>query len=154
MWMSHNDVIRHRLIRTERHETTEVEPDIGLLPAALGRRDPGGRRLPRARHRPGRPVPSRGRTGTQLVKVVEKLADEGYLIGGDKLKTKPRGYDADHPRIELLRHKSLTAERVWPPEPWVHTPAGLRPDPRLLGRHATAGEVDLRPVGPTTEPAR
>ena len=34
---------------------------------------------------------------------------EGLQIGGDRLKTTPRGYDADHPRIDLLRHKSLIA---------------------------------------------
>ena len=43
-------------------------------------------------------------------------------IGGDRLKTTPRGYDADHPRIELLRHKSLIAGRSLGFEPVIHTP--------------------------------
>ena len=29
-------------------------------------------------------------------------------LGGEKLKTAPRGYDVDHPRIPLLRHKSMS----------------------------------------------
>ena len=37
----------------------------------------------------------------------------------------PRGYDADHPRIELLRHKTLTVRRHYGFEPWIHTPALL-----------------------------
>jgi len=64
-------------------------------------------------------------SGEQLVKIVDELVGNGFMIGGDRLKTRPRGYDADHPRIELLRHKSLTAELQWPPEPWVHTPAAF-----------------------------
>ncbi|MCW2785058.1 MAG: hypothetical protein JWP74_1575, partial [Marmoricola sp.] len=38
------------------------------------------------------------------------------------LKTTPRGYDADHPRIDLLRHKSLTIGRSYGFEPVIHTP--------------------------------
>ena len=34
----------------------------------------------------------------------------------------PRGYDADHPRIELLRHKSLTVTKSYGFEPLIHTP--------------------------------
>ena len=39
----------------------------------------------------------------------------------DRLKTSPRGYDADHPRIELLRHKSLTIGKNYGFEPFIHT---------------------------------
>jgi uncharacterized protein (TIGR02453 family) len=41
----------------------------------------------------------------------------------DSLKTAPRGYPKDHPRIELLRHKGLIAWRQWPPTKWLHTKA-------------------------------
>ena len=37
------------------------------------------------------------------------------------LKTTPRGYDKDHPRIELLRHKSIFAGRQLGFEPVIHT---------------------------------
>ena len=46
----------------------------------------------------------------------------GFEIGGDQLKTTPRGYDKDHPRIALLRHKSLLGMKKYGFEPFVHTP--------------------------------
>jgi len=48
------------------------------------------------------------RTGSALQRILDSLRADGWEVGGDRLKTSPRGYDADHPRIELLRHKSLT----------------------------------------------
>ena len=33
---------------------------------------------------------------------------------GESLRTAPRGYPRDHPRIELLRHKALIAGRRLP----------------------------------------
>jgi len=62
------------------------------------------------------------RTGPGLVRILGKLDKAGYEIGGDKLKTTPRGYAADHPRIDLLRHRSLTVGRTLGFEPVVHTP--------------------------------
>jgi uncharacterized protein (TIGR02453 family) len=47
--------------------------------------------------------------GPQLEKILVRLVDHGFEISGDTLKTSPRGYAADHPRIELLRHKTLFA---------------------------------------------
>ena len=46
-------------------------------------------------------------------------------VGGDMLKTHPRGFDADHPRIALLRHKSLTLGRQHGFGPEIHTPTAL-----------------------------
>jgi Conserved hypothetical protein (DUF2461) len=43
--------------------------------------------------------------------------------GHRSLKSAPRGYRADHPRIALLRHKGLTTWQHWAPEPWLSTPA-------------------------------
>ena len=60
--------------------------------------------------------------GGQLAEVVERLRAEGLEVaGGQALKTAPRGYPADHPRIELLRYKGLICWRHWPVEPWLHT---------------------------------
>ena len=41
------------------------------------------------------------------------------------LKTAPRGYAADHPRIELLRWKGAALVREWEPADWMHTPRVL-----------------------------
>jgi uncharacterized protein (TIGR02453 family) len=62
------------------------------------------------------------RRGKQLEKILAKLTKDGWTVGGDKLKTSPRGYDADHPRIDLLRHKSLTVGKSYGFEPVIHTP--------------------------------
>ena len=62
------------------------------------------------------------RRGKQLEKILAKLTKDGWTVGGDKLKTSPRGYDTDHPRIDLLRHKSLTVGKSYGFEPVIHTP--------------------------------
>jgi uncharacterized protein (TIGR02453 family) len=62
------------------------------------------------------------RTGAELERIIGDLGDRGWTLGGDKLKTSPRGYDADHPRIELLRHRSMTLGRSYGFEPVVHSP--------------------------------
>lgn len=59
--------------------------------------------------------------GAQLKKLLGKLERAGFEIGGDRLKTAPRGFDADHPRIELLRHRSLTVGRSYGFEPIIFT---------------------------------
>ena len=62
------------------------------------------------------------RRGTALERILARLEGAGWDIGGDRLKTSPRGYPADHPRIELLRYRSLTAGRSHGFEPFIHTP--------------------------------
>jgi uncharacterized protein (TIGR02453 family) len=63
------------------------------------------------------------RFGTDLEKRLATATRKGYEVGGDTLKTKPRGYDIDHPRIDLLRHKSLLLGRQIGFEPVIHTAA-------------------------------
>ncbi len=65
-------------------------------------------------------------SGKDLERIVAALARKGWAVGGDRLKTSPRGYAADHPRIELLRHRSLVLSRSYGFEPVIHTPALLR----------------------------
>jgi len=62
------------------------------------------------------------RRGADFEKLVGGLVKKGWELGGEKLKTAPKGYPADHPRIELLRHKSLTLGRSYGFEPVIHTP--------------------------------
>ncbi|MGN5238932.1 MULTISPECIES: DUF2461 domain-containing protein [unclassified Rhodococcus (in: high G+C Gram-positive bacteria)] len=59
------------------------------------------------------------RRGTELETLVRRLTRTGYEIGGDRLKTRPRGFSADHPRIELLRHRALHAGRTDVSPPWL-----------------------------------
>ena len=62
------------------------------------------------------------RRGADLERILASLQDSGWDLGGDRLKTSPRGYDADHPRIALLRHKSMTLAKPYGFEPFIHTP--------------------------------
>ena len=85
------------------------------------------------------------RFGPELERTLDRLRGRGFEIGGDRLKTTPRGYDADHPRIELLRHRSLTAGHQLGFDPVIHTPAllglvrddwrALRPLVEWVARH-------------------
>jgi uncharacterized protein (TIGR02453 family) len=65
------------------------------------------------------------RAGRQLERVVDELAAKGYEIAGEALKRAPRGFEADHPRVSLLKRKGLAAVRRWPLEPWMFTPEAL-----------------------------
>ena len=63
-------------------------------------------------------------SGSELDRVAGAITGQGIsLIGHEILKSAPRGYPADHPRIELLRHKGLAAFIEWPVESWLATPA-------------------------------
>lgn len=61
------------------------------------------------------------RRGTELERMLGALEADGWEIGGDRLKTSPRGYAADHPRIALLRHRSMSVGRSHGFEPIIHT---------------------------------
>jgi len=62
--------------------------------------------------------------GAALERIVDAWDGQGVtLIGHEVLKSAPRGYPADHPRIGLLRYKGLAAYKEWPVEPWLATAA-------------------------------
>ncbi len=62
------------------------------------------------------------RSGTELEKLLKKLRRQGLEVGGEQLKRPPRGYAADHARIDLLRHKSLTIGRDYGFDQVIHRP--------------------------------
>jgi uncharacterized protein (TIGR02453 family) len=65
--------------------------------------------------------------GEELAAIVTGLARQGITVTGhDRLKTVPRGYPKDHPRVELLRHKGLVAWREWPAAAWLGTATAKR----------------------------
>ena len=51
---------------------------------------------------------------TALEKILDDLEGKGYTITGPSLRTAPRGFPRDHPRIELLRLQSFAALRQLP----------------------------------------
>src|SRR6201996_9540652 len=97
------------------HIGATLGPDCYLHLSADGLSAGGGRR-----DRAGVAVPD----GAELAAIVEALPAAGIEVHGHgTLKTAPRGYPADHPRIALLRHKGLTTWRHWDPAPWLATAA-------------------------------
>ncbi|MDP3890681.1 DUF2461 domain-containing protein [Nocardioides sp.] len=62
------------------------------------------------------------RAGKRLLRITRGLERDAWSIEGDRLKTAPRGFTTDHPRIDLLRHRSLVGMRSYGFEPVVHTP--------------------------------
>ncbi len=65
------------------------------------------------------------RSGQELQGIVDGLVGQGFEIGGDRVATRPRGVAADHPRLELLRHKVLFASRLHGSPDWLTTPAAV-----------------------------
>jgi uncharacterized protein (TIGR02453 family) len=62
------------------------------------------------------------RLGAELEEIIAAIEQAGITVHGHGvLKSAPRGYPPDHPRIGLLRNKGLTAWRQWPVEPWLET---------------------------------
>lgn len=65
-------------------------------------------------------------SGRQLQKIIASLRRKGYEVDThERLTGAPRGYPADHPRIELLRMKDIFAGKTFPPEKWLSTPNAL-----------------------------
>jgi uncharacterized protein (TIGR02453 family) len=64
-----------------------------------------------------------GPAGEDLERAVERMRAAGLNVGGNPLKTAPRGYLADHPRIEMLRWREVGTGRSFGLEPWIATPA-------------------------------
>ena len=60
------------------------------------------------------------RSGSDLEHIVDRLEQHGLSVAGDQLKTRPRGIPADHPRLNLLRYRSLTATNEWPAGPAIY----------------------------------
>jgi uncharacterized protein (TIGR02453 family) len=62
--------------------------------------------------------------GAELEQIIAEIEQADVTVQGHGvLKSAPRGYPADHPRIALLRYKGLTAWKQWPVEPWLETAA-------------------------------
>jgi uncharacterized protein (TIGR02453 family) len=60
--------------------------------------------------------------GPELEKVIAAIERQGVSVSArGTLKTAPRGYPVDHPRIGLLRYKGIVAWQQWPVESWLET---------------------------------
>ena len=95
------------------------------------------------------------RSGAKLQALVADARAAGLqVMAHGSLKTAPRDYAKDHPRVELLRYKGFALWREWPPAAWLGTAKvkdriltfieDARPVTRWLASH----------VGPSTLPVR
>ncbi len=62
-------------------------------------------------------------SGAQLAALVAQAHANELEVGGDALKTAPRGVARDHPRVVLLRRKGLFLGATMPPGPALETSA-------------------------------
>jgi len=61
-------------------------------------------------------------SGSELSAIVASAREAGMDVAAhDELKTAPKGYPKDHPRIELLRYKGLITWQQWPVGAWLGT---------------------------------
>ena len=93
--------------------------------------------------------------GGQLQRLVDGLRKEGIEVHGrDVLKTAPRGFPADHERIELLRCKGLIAWQEWPAAAWLGTPQARQRIARFLTTAQPLAHWLADHVGPAAEADR
>jgi uncharacterized protein (TIGR02453 family) len=92
-------------------------------------------------------------TGAELAALVADAERRTYTISAiDTLKTAPRGYPKDHPRIELLRRKGLIAMQEFGTPKWLHTAgAATRIRNSWTGVAELCAWLDAH-VGPSTRP--
>ena len=89
----------------------------GLL-AGGGWRSHEGAEVERYRRAVDDPV-----AGDDLAGIMATLRGSGFDVHGDELKTRPRGYPADHPRLDLLRCRSLMVSRRFGAPDWLASAA-------------------------------
>ncbi|MEY2423699.1 MAG: hypothetical protein QOI95_3766 [Acidimicrobiaceae bacterium] len=91
------------------------------------------------------------RTGRQIEKLVSAVKAEGIEVSAhEELKTAPKGYPKDHPRIELLRMKGLITWKQWPIAAWLGTAKAKQ---RVVDVLHAAKPINAwldKHVGPTT----
>jgi uncharacterized protein (TIGR02453 family) len=89
-------------------------------------------------------------TGTEISRIVAGLSKR-YRVGAiGELKSAPRGYAKDHPRIDLIRRKGLMASIDFGAPSWLHTKqAAAKVRAAWNGAAAMNAWLDAH-VGPST----
>jgi uncharacterized protein (TIGR02453 family) len=95
-----------------------------------------------------------GRTGPALERIIAALEKKGINVSSHEvLKTAPRGYAKDHPRIALLRNKDLVGWQEWAVGPWL---ASAQPKQRIVGFFRATSPLNAwlaDHVGPSSAPS-
>ncbi len=123
-----------------------VQLSAAGLMVAGGWYSPQGQQVPRYRESVDGPV------GAELERIVASLLRR-FSVEGNAVRTRPRGYQADNPRIDLLRNRQLTVSRTHPVGPELGTRKALtavRSDWRAMTK-LIDWLVDY--VGPANDPS-
>lgn len=90
-------------------------------------------------------------TGQALMELLSDIQAAGIESGGrDALKTAPRGYQKDHPRVDLLRNKGLVAWKQWPAGAWLGEAGAKRRIVDFLRTSRSLNDWLDANVGPST----
>ncbi len=91
------------------------------------------------------------RTGPKLATAIGALRKQRYEVASrESLKRAPRGFDPEHPRVDLLRMKGVHVGRTFGSPRWIHTAAAAA---RIVSAWRDAAPVNRwldRHVGPST----
>ena len=66
-----------------------------------------------------------GPRAPHLARELDGFMRQGFLLDGPMLATRPRGVPADHPYLELMRRKNMTASRTFSAPSWIFEPKAL-----------------------------
>lgn len=92
--------------------------------------------------------------GPALEKILATLRRGGWDINGDRLKSRPRGFAEEHPRIDLLRYRSVYAARTWEPADFLHEREALERVRKSWRQLRAFNEWARDHVGPSEQPRR
>jgi uncharacterized protein (TIGR02453 family) len=99
-----------------------VEISLDGLLVAAGLHNPAPDQVDRLRR-----AVDAGRSAAALARAIGRAQDAGLELNQPDLVRAPRGYPADHPRLDLLRRRRLTVARRHEIASWLHKPsAGAR----------------------------
>jgi uncharacterized protein (TIGR02453 family) len=91
-----------------------ISLDARGLSVATGRYEMAPAALPKYRESVDREA-----SGAELAAIVDGLDADGFQVGGEELKRVPPGYQKEHPRARLLRHKRLYVWKAFGLQPWL-----------------------------------
>jgi uncharacterized protein (TIGR02453 family) len=90
--------------------------------------------------------------GGALAGIVGTLGRAGIEVTAhESLKTAPRGYPKDHPRVDLLRQKGLVSWKQWPVGAWLGTAQAKKRVVEFLRASRPVTEWLAVSVGPSTD---
>lgn len=88
-------------------------------------------------------------TAATLARAIARARRGGLELGGVEMKRGPRGYPADHPRMDLLRRRRLVVACRHDLGPWIHRAAAARRIREQLEAATPLVRWLRRHVGPT-----